>query len=89
MNKYMSRFKRTAATPYTIITPSTPLAELEAFLAEVELAIHLQPALANATTSKRAEYLLYFCSQDGVVGSWIKASHASVAGFGSNYQLLL
>ena len=32
MNKYMSRFKRTAATPYTIITPSTPLAELEDFL---------------------------------------------------------
>ena len=28
----MSRFKRTAATPYTVITPSTPLAELEAFL---------------------------------------------------------
>ena len=53
--------------------------ELEAFLAEVELAIHLQPALANATSAKRAEYLLYFCSQDGVVGSWIKASRASVA----------
>ena len=29
---YMTKFKRTAATPYTIITPSTPLAELEEFL---------------------------------------------------------
>ena len=28
----MTKFKRTAATPYTIITPSTPLAELEEFL---------------------------------------------------------
>ncbi|KAI0827038.1 hypothetical protein BC628DRAFT_1370500 [Trametes gibbosa] len=30
--QYMTKFKRTAATPYTIITPSTPLAELEDFL---------------------------------------------------------
>ncbi|KAI0711171.1 hypothetical protein C8T65DRAFT_185616 [Cerioporus squamosus] len=32
VDKYMTKFKRTAATPYTIITPSTPLAELEDFL---------------------------------------------------------
>ncbi|KAI0764869.1 hypothetical protein C8Q74DRAFT_1005906 [Fomes fomentarius] len=32
VEKYMSKFKRTAATPYTIITPSTPLAELADFL---------------------------------------------------------
>ncbi|KAI9063543.1 hypothetical protein FKP32DRAFT_1592231 [Trametes sanguinea] len=30
--QYMTKFKRTASTPYTIITPSTPLAELEEFL---------------------------------------------------------
>lgn len=29
---YMTKFKRTAGTPYTIITPSTPLAELKHFL---------------------------------------------------------
>ncbi len=28
----MTKFKRTIGTPYTIITPSTPLAELEDFL---------------------------------------------------------
>ncbi|KAH9916725.1 uncharacterized protein BXZ73DRAFT_53623 [Epithele typhae] len=32
VDQYMSRFKRTAATPYTVITPSTPLADLETFL---------------------------------------------------------
>lgn len=32
MEKYMTKFKRTVGTPYTIITPSTPLAELEDFL---------------------------------------------------------
>ncbi|KAI0777769.1 hypothetical protein BD413DRAFT_188339 [Trametes elegans] len=32
VSQYMTKFKRTAATPYTIITPSTPLAELEQFL---------------------------------------------------------
>ena len=35
----MQKFKRTAATPYTIITPSTPLAELEAFLSRNIFAI--------------------------------------------------
>ncbi len=32
VEKYMTKFKRTASTPYTIISPSTPLAELEDFL---------------------------------------------------------
>ena len=32
VEKYMTKFKRTAGTPYTIITPSTPLAELKQFL---------------------------------------------------------
>lgn len=32
MSQYMTKFKRTVGTPYTIITPSTPLAELEDFL---------------------------------------------------------
>ncbi|KAI0746882.1 hypothetical protein C8Q80DRAFT_1104750 [Daedaleopsis nitida] len=32
VQKYMTKFKRTAGTPYTIITPSTPLAELKQFL---------------------------------------------------------
>lgn len=28
----MTRFKRSSAHPYTVITPATPLAELELFL---------------------------------------------------------
>ncbi|OJT01723.1 hypothetical protein TRAPUB_7779 [Trametes pubescens] len=32
VSQYMTKFKRTIGTPYTIITPSTPLAELEGFL---------------------------------------------------------
>ncbi|TBU41723.1 hypothetical protein BD309DRAFT_964649 [Dichomitus squalens] len=39
VEKYMQKFKRTAATPYTIITPSTPLAELEDFLSRNIFAI--------------------------------------------------
>lgn len=30
--KYMTKFKRSASEPYTLITPSTPLADLERFL---------------------------------------------------------
>ncbi|KAI0032603.1 hypothetical protein K488DRAFT_85709 [Vararia minispora EC-137] len=32
VEKYMSRFNRSASNPYTIITPATPLADLEVFL---------------------------------------------------------
>ncbi|KAJ8488038.1 hypothetical protein ONZ51_g3806 [Trametes cubensis] len=39
VSQYMTKFKRTAGTPYTIITPSTPLAELEGFLKQNEFAI--------------------------------------------------
>ncbi|KAI8986890.1 hypothetical protein BD414DRAFT_487388 [Trametes punicea] len=39
VSQYMTKFKRTASTPYTIITPSTPLAELEDFLKRNEFAI--------------------------------------------------
>ena len=38
VEKYMTKFKRTG-TPYTVIAPSTPLAELEAFLAHNIFAI--------------------------------------------------
>jgi hypothetical protein len=30
--KYMTKFKRSASEPYTLITPSTPLEDLERFL---------------------------------------------------------
>jgi hypothetical protein len=29
---YMTKFRRTASTPYTLMTPATELAELERFL---------------------------------------------------------
>lgn len=32
VSKHMSKFKRTSSHPYTLITVSTPLAELEEFL---------------------------------------------------------
>ncbi|KDR72528.1 hypothetical protein GALMADRAFT_252661 [Galerina marginata CBS 339.88] len=32
VSQYMNKFKRTASEPYTIITPLTPLSELEEFL---------------------------------------------------------
>ncbi|KAM6492449.1 hypothetical protein JOM56_012173 [Amanita muscaria] len=32
VNKYMTRFKRTSSEPYTLITPVSPLADLEQFL---------------------------------------------------------
>ena len=30
--QYMTKFKRSSSEPYTLITPSTPLADLEEFL---------------------------------------------------------
>lgn len=32
VSNYMVKFKRSAAHPYTVITPATPLDELETFL---------------------------------------------------------
>jgi len=32
VEKYMIKFKRTASEPYTLITPSSPLSDLEEFL---------------------------------------------------------
>ncbi|KAJ7336369.1 hypothetical protein DFH08DRAFT_706549 [Mycena albidolilacea] len=50
----MSRFKRTASQPYTLITPYTPLAELEEFLKHNIFAIVTDPGrkfvVALATT---------------------------------------
>jgi hypothetical protein len=40
----MSRFKRTASQPYTLITPYTPLAELEEFLKHNIFAIGVCPS---------------------------------------------
>ncbi|PSR71446.1 hypothetical protein PHLCEN_2v12713 [Hermanssonia centrifuga] len=36
---YMTKFKRVPTQPYTLITPSTPLAELEQFLQDNIFAI--------------------------------------------------
>ncbi|KAF8189898.1 hypothetical protein K438DRAFT_1919626 [Mycena galopus ATCC 62051] len=51
---YMTKFKRTASQPYTLITPYTPLAELEEFLKENIFAIVTDPSrkfvVALATT---------------------------------------
>lgn len=32
LEPYMTHFKRSAGTPYTVVTPSTELADLESFL---------------------------------------------------------
>ncbi|CAK5262995.1 unnamed protein product [Mycena citricolor] len=40
---YMTKFKRTAAQPYTVITPYTPLSELEEFLGRNIFAIVTDP----------------------------------------------
>ncbi|KAJ7627611.1 hypothetical protein DFH06DRAFT_1227660 [Mycena polygramma] len=51
---YMTKFKRTASQPYTLITPYTPLAELEDFLKDNIFAIVTDPSrkfvVALATT---------------------------------------
>ncbi|KAJ6590568.1 hypothetical protein DFH09DRAFT_908388 [Mycena vulgaris] len=51
---YMTKFKRTASEPYTVITPLTPLTELEDFLKERIFAIVTDPSrkfvVALATT---------------------------------------
>ena len=62
--------------------------DLEPFLAEIELVIQLQPGLVNAPSRTKAKFLLNHCSQDGVVGSWIKASRASVPNWDADYEAL-
>lgn len=42
----MTRFKRTAGTPYTVVTPSTELAELESFLDHNIFAISASPTFS-------------------------------------------
>ncbi|KAJ7695482.1 hypothetical protein B0H17DRAFT_1055999 [Mycena rosella] len=41
---YVTKFKRTASEPYTLITPLTPLTELEAFLKQNIFAIVTDPS---------------------------------------------
>ena len=48
---YMIKFQRSTSTPYTIVTPLTPLGDLEAFLAHNIFAIGtpLRPAQQSTT----------------------------------------
>jgi hypothetical protein len=34
VERYMNRFNRAPSTPYSVITPATPLADVESFLHE-------------------------------------------------------
>ncbi|KAJ7484727.1 hypothetical protein FB451DRAFT_1028830 [Mycena latifolia] len=43
VSNYMIKFKRTASQPYTVITPATPLSELEDFLKHNIFAIVTDP----------------------------------------------
>ncbi|KAJ8701379.1 hypothetical protein PTI98_000173 [Pleurotus ostreatus] len=58
--QYMTKFKRTPAEPYTLVTPLSPLEDLEAFLRDNIFALeyhthHHQPQLTNENTE-------YFCA---------------------------
>ncbi|KAJ3481034.1 hypothetical protein NLI96_g7934 [Meripilus lineatus] len=45
VKKYMTKFKRSSSEPYTLITPSTPLADLEEFLRHNIFALGTAPFL--------------------------------------------
>lgn len=72
---YMIKFQRSTSIPYTVITPLTPLGELEVFLAHNLFAIStspcfstkkdsLKPVAAKVTDSERKFLLAVATSQD-------------------------
>ena len=46
---YMIKFQRSPSTPYTVVTPLTPLGDLEAFLAHNIFAISMSSLRLNKT----------------------------------------
>ncbi|KAF7323924.1 CBS domain-containing protein [Mycena kentingensis (nom. inval.)] len=63
--KYMTRFQRTSQQPYTIITPLTPLLELEAFLHENIFAIVTDPGRKFVVALATPQDLESFASRHG------------------------
>ena len=73
---YMTKFQRSTSTPYTVVTPLTPLGDLEAFLAHNIFAIsasprpstiehdRLRPVATVVTDSERKFLLGVATSQD-------------------------
>ncbi|KAJ7057883.1 hypothetical protein C8F01DRAFT_1151439 [Mycena amicta] len=62
---YMTRFKRTSDQPYTLITPLTPLVELEAFLKDNIFAIVTDPSRKFVVALATPQDLESFVSRHG------------------------
>ncbi|KAJ7512038.1 hypothetical protein B0H11DRAFT_1949469 [Mycena galericulata] len=63
---YMVRFKRTASEPYTVITPLTPLTELEEFLKKNIFAIVTDPSRKFVVALATTQDLETFVSRRGL-----------------------
>ncbi|KAF7350473.1 CBS domain-containing protein [Mycena venus] len=62
---YMTKFKRTVSQPYTLITPYTPLAELEEFLKQNIFAIVTDPSRKFVVALATTQDLETFVSRRG------------------------
>ncbi|KAJ7128051.1 hypothetical protein C8R46DRAFT_51417 [Mycena filopes] len=62
---YMTKFKRTASEPYTLITPYTPLAEMEEFLTHNIFAIVTDPSRLFVVALATTQDLETFVSRRG------------------------
>ncbi|KAF7300638.1 CBS domain-containing protein [Mycena chlorophos] len=63
--KFMTRFRRTSDAPYTLITPLTPLVELEAFLKDNIFAIVTDPGRKFVVALSTPQDLESFVSRHG------------------------
>ncbi|KAF7289896.1 CBS domain-containing protein [Mycena indigotica] len=65
VNKYMTRFTRTSEQPYTVITPLTPLNELETFLKHNIFAIVTDPSRKFVVALATPQDLQSFVTRHG------------------------
>src|ERR1700675_4594915 len=64
VEKYMTKFKRTASEPYTLITPSSPLADLEEFLKHNIFALGTTPPFLCLLALRTHDFLVWFLVTD-------------------------
>ncbi|KAH9942827.1 hypothetical protein B0H21DRAFT_695951 [Amylocystis lapponica] len=64
--QYLTKFKRSPSQPYTLITPETPLAELEAFLQNSIFALVTDGARKFVLAVATSQDLLNFVSRRGM-----------------------
>ena len=68
VSQYMTKFKRSFSQPYTVITPSTPLADLELFLVDKLFALGMSLRHSSRSLSVTPETLIALRMQSRTPG---------------------